>query len=208
MPAFQPCIRLRIGQGRRERQYHPIFRKTERGWSESNGNSQLNNPMFTPSFCFLVIWYFYWDCSLSETKNELTILILQQVDTSRLGLSPQDALNSPYIASMGVYVFKKDVLLKLLKWKYPTSNDFGSEIIPSAIREHNVQVRGIPINKYIYIYVLIHFRRSNEKICVVLQAYFFGDYWEDIGTIKSFYDANLALTKEVGARNCWCSCSV
>ncbi|GAU22052.1 hypothetical protein TSUD_309560 [Trifolium subterraneum] len=90
-----------------------------------------------------------------------------QVDTSRLGLSPQDALNSPYIASMGVYVFKKDVLLKLLKWRYPTSNDFGSEIIPSAIKEHNVQ------------------------------AYFFGDYWEDIGTIKSFYDANLALTKEV-----------
>ncbi|CAI8600342.1 unnamed protein product [Vicia faba] len=89
-----------------------------------------------------------------------------QVDTSRVGLSPQDALKSPYIASMGVYVFKKDVLLKLLKWRYPTANDFGSEIIPSAIKEHNVQ------------------------------AYFFGDYWEDIGTIKSFYDANLALTEE------------
>jgi hypothetical protein len=65
-------------------------------------------------------------------------------------LSPQDALNSPYIASMGVYVFKKDVLLKLLKWRYPTSNDFGSEIIPSAIKEHNVQVRGIPIKVSAY----------------------------------------------------------
>lgn len=30
-----------------------------------------------------------------------------------------------------------------------------------------------------------------------LQAYIFRDYWEDIGTIKSFYDANLALTDEV-----------
>lgn len=30
-----------------------------------------------------------------------------------------------------------------------------------------------------------------------MQAYVFRDYWEDIGTIKSFYDANLALTDEV-----------
>lgn len=182
MLAFQPCIRLRIGQGRRERQYHPIFRKTERGWSESNGNSQLNNPMFAPSFCFLVIWYFYWDCSLSETKNELTILILQQVDTSRLGLSPQDALNSPYIASMGVYVFKKDVLLKLLKWKYPTSNDFGSEIIPSAIREHNVQVRGIPIIIYAYICIYPFQKEQWENLCCFAGIFLrrlLGRYWNN-----------------------------
>ena len=47
---------------------------------------------------------------------------------------------------MGVYVFKTDVLLKLLKWRYPTSNDFGSEIIPAAVRENNVQVREIALN--------------------------------------------------------------
>lgn len=29
------------------------------------------------------------------------------------------------------------------------------------------------------------------------QAYLFRDYWEDIGTLKTFFDANLALTKEV-----------
>ncbi|CAI8616954.1 unnamed protein product [Vicia faba] len=89
-----------------------------------------------------------------------------QVDTSLFGLSPQDAITSPFIASMGVYVFKTDVLLKLLKWRYPTSNDFGSEIIPASVKEYNVQ------------------------------AFFFGDYWEDIGTIQSFYDANMALTEE------------
>lgn len=32
---------------------------------------------------------------------------------------------------------------------------------------------------------------------LLLQAYMFREYWEDIGTIKSFYDANLALTEEV-----------
>ncbi|WOG92000.1 hypothetical protein DCAR_0311256 [Daucus carota subsp. sativus] len=99
-------------------------------------------------------------------KPKGSALKAMQVDTSILGLSDQDALKNPYIASMGVYVFRTDVLLKLLKDKYPSSNDFGSEIIPSAVRDHNVQ------------------------------AYLFSDYWEDIGTIKSFFDANLALTEQ------------
>ncbi|XP_044511306.1 glucose-1-phosphate adenylyltransferase large subunit 2, chloroplastic-like isoform X2 [Mangifera indica] len=62
-----------------------------------------------------------------------------QVDTTLLGLSMQEAVKLPYIASMGVYVFRTDVLLKLLKCSYPTCNDFGSEIIPSAVKHHNVQ---------------------------------------------------------------------
>ncbi|CAI0377532.1 unnamed protein product [Linum tenue] len=89
-----------------------------------------------------------------------------RVDTTHVGLSQQEAKQSPYIASMGVYVFKTDVLLKLLRWRFPTANDFGSEIIPAAVMEH------------------------------VVNAYMFRDYWEDIGTIKSFYEANLALTEE------------
>ncbi|KAL4317859.1 hypothetical protein GQ457_18G017150 [Hibiscus cannabinus] len=90
-----------------------------------------------------------------------------QTDTTLLGLSPQEAKKFPYIASMGVYIFKTEVLLKLLRWRFPASNDFGSEIIPAAVEEHDVQ------------------------------AYIFKDYWEDIGTIKAFYEANLALTEEV-----------
>ncbi|XP_010437034.1 PREDICTED: glucose-1-phosphate adenylyltransferase large subunit 3, chloroplastic-like isoform X1 [Camelina sativa] len=89
-----------------------------------------------------------------------------QTDTTMLGLSHQEAAESPYIASMGVYCFKTEALLKLLTWRYPSSNDFGSEIIPAAIRDHNVQ------------------------------GYIYKDYWEDIGTIKSFYEANLALVEE------------
>ncbi|KAK3436644.1 hypothetical protein EUGRSUZ_L00275 [Eucalyptus grandis] len=86
--------------------------------------------------------------------NELKAV---QVDSTLLGLSKQDAVNLPYIALMGVYVFKSDVLLKLLRRSYPSCNDFSSEIIPSAVAEHNVQ---------------------------------------DIGTIKSFFDTNLALTEQ------------
>ena len=48
------------------------------------------------------------------------------------------------------------------------ANDFGGEIIPWA---------------------------ANDGYKV--QAYLFNDYWEDIGTIKSFFEANLALAAQV-----------
>jgi len=38
----------------------------------------------------------------------------------------------PYIASMGIYVFSKDVMLQLLREQFPGANDFGSEVIPGA----------------------------------------------------------------------------
>ncbi|MBD2386266.1 glucose-1-phosphate adenylyltransferase [Cylindrospermum sp. FACHB-282] len=88
-----------------------------------------------------------------------------RVDTTVLGLTPEQAEQQPYIASMGIYVFKKDVLIKLLKESLERT-DFGKEIIPDAAKDYNVQ------------------------------AYLFNDYWEDIGTIEAFYDANLALTQQ------------
>ena len=38
----------------------------------------------------------------------------------------------PYIASMGIYVVSKNVMLDLLRDKFPGANDFGSEVIPGA----------------------------------------------------------------------------
>ncbi len=88
-----------------------------------------------------------------------------QVDTTTLGLMPAQAKTNPYIASMGIYVFKKDVLRKLLK-DNPDQTDFGKEIIPASAKDYNVQ------------------------------AYLFKGYWEDIGTIQAFYEANLKLTQQ------------
>lgn len=92
-------------------------------------------------------------------------LLQMQVDTSVLGLSPDQAKEKPYIASMGIYVFKRDVLIDLLN-SAPNQTDFGKEIIPASAKDYNIQ------------------------------AYLFDEYWEDIGTIEAFYDANLALTKQ------------
>lgn len=68
-----------------------------------------------------------------------------------------------YLASMGVYVFKIDVLVDLLSNE--DLDDFGRDILPRAIHTHNVA------------------------------AYLFSGYWEDIGTIKAFYEANLLLAR-------------
>lgn len=102
--------------------------------------------------------------SFSE-KPKGDALKQMQVDTTTLGLTPEEAQRSPYIASMGIYVFKPEVLMELLK-KTVEQTDFGKEIIPAAAKTHNIQ------------------------------AYLFNGYWEDIGTIKAFYEANLALTEQ------------
>ena len=84
------------------------------------------------------------------------------------GLSEAEAQKSPFIASMGIYVFKKELMLKLLR-EQAKFNDFGGEIIPQAAASSRVM------------------------------AYLFNDYWEDIGTIKSFFEANLGLAQQVCA---------
>ena len=88
------------------------------------------------------------------------------IDTSRFGLSSESAKERPHLASMGIYVFSRETLFNLLD-QHPTYKDFGKEVIPEALAQG-----------------------AN------LQSYVFDDYWEDIGTIGAFYEANLALTQQ------------
>jgi len=68
----------------------------------------------------------------------------------------------PFIASMGIYLFSRRVLLDLLDKE---GNDFGRQLIPSALTRYRVS------------------------------AYLFSGYWADVGTVDSFYDANIMLTQ-------------
>jgi glucose-1-phosphate adenylyltransferase len=61
-----------------------------------------------------------------------------RVDTTRFGLTPEEAEHRPYLASMGIYIFKYDFLEYLLK-ENNTMVDFGREVIPAAIKCCNVQ---------------------------------------------------------------------
>ncbi|MCS5705343.1 glucose-1-phosphate adenylyltransferase [Synechococcus sp. FGCU-3] len=89
-----------------------------------------------------------------------------QVDTQELGLSAEEAAKRPYLASMGIYVFSRNTLFDLLN-SNPSATDFGKEIIPASLA------------------------RGDR-----LQSFLFDDYWEDIGTIGAFFEANLALTQQ------------
>jgi glucose-1-phosphate adenylyltransferase len=73
------------------------------------------------------------------------------------------APDRPFMASMGIYVFSRDILLDLIE-SHP-GVDFGKEIIPAALATQRVH------------------------------PYFYRGYWADVGTVRSFYDANLLLTR-------------
>ncbi|WP_370477352.1 glucose-1-phosphate adenylyltransferase [Tamlana flava] len=70
-----------------------------------------------------------------------------------------------YLASMGIYVFNKDLLVKLMD--NPNTIDFGKEIIPQSIDSHKTL------------------------------SYQYEGYWTDIGTVESFFEANLGLTDDI-----------
>jgi glucose-1-phosphate adenylyltransferase len=65
-------------------------------------------------------------------------LLSMQVDTTKLGLDANEAKRRPYLASMGIYVFKYDRLEQLLK-EDPSWLDFGKNVIPAAINAGHVQ---------------------------------------------------------------------
>jgi glucose-1-phosphate adenylyltransferase len=61
-----------------------------------------------------------------------------RVDTTSFGLSAEEAHARPFLASMGIYVFKYDVIEQVLA-EDSSRLDFGKEIIPASIQNYNVQ---------------------------------------------------------------------
>lgn len=72
-----------------------------------------------------------------------------------------------YLASMGIYIFNRNLLIDYLQNLYQDATDFGKEIIPQAITSCRVA------------------------------SYQYEGYWTDIGNIYSFFEANLGLTADL-----------
>ncbi|HEV8286000.1 MAG TPA: glucose-1-phosphate adenylyltransferase [Chitinophagaceae bacterium] len=72
-----------------------------------------------------------------------------------------------YLASMGIYIFSRQMLFDLLQSEYKEGTDFGKEIIPQSIKKYRVT------------------------------SYQYDGYWTDIGNIYSFFEANLNLTADL-----------
>lgn len=72
-----------------------------------------------------------------------------------------------YLASMGIYIFNRQLMFDILQQEHKNSTDFGKEIIPDSIEKYKVA------------------------------SYQYEGYWEDIGNIPAFFHANLGLTKDL-----------
>jgi len=70
--------------------------------------------------------------------------------------------DKPYVASMGIYVFSRQVLMDVLD---EPGIDFGREVIPAGLSRYRVS------------------------------PYLYRGYWADVGTVESYYEANIALTR-------------
>jgi glucose-1-phosphate adenylyltransferase len=96
-----------------------------------------------------------------DSEGRITSFHEKPAPEELTGLESAPDSTQPYMASMGIYIFRADVLNQVLE--ETDAEDFGKEIIPAAIERFRVY------------------------------AYEFDGYWEDIGTIRAFYEANLAL---------------
>ena len=72
-----------------------------------------------------------------------------------------------YLASMGIYIFSKQTMEALFT-QNPNATDFGKEIIPNSIKS------GYNVSSFEH-----------------------NGYWTDVGSVRSFYEANLELTDDI-----------
>jgi glucose-1-phosphate adenylyltransferase len=96
-----------------------------------------------------------------EKPGDETVLGEMRMSRELLEAIGSDEEGELYQASMGIYVFNRQVLIECLENNLV---DFGKDVIPSAIKDRHVS------------------------------AFIYQGYWEDIGTIRAFYEANLDLT--------------
>jgi len=100
-----------------------------------------------------------------EKPQEESQISAMEIDGEALQERGIHAAGRSHVASMGIYVFDKDVLVEALRDE--SMVDFGKNVIPTSI--------------------------ETKKVF----AYFFGGYWRDVGTVASFFQANMELTEPI-----------
>ncbi len=102
---------------------------------------------------------------LKADDNDSITRFVEKPQTAELiaELSEQIDGEQKVLASMGIYIFRKEILKEVLNIE---GDDFGKNMIPYSIGTYKTT------------------------------AYRFQGYWEDIGTIRTFFEANIALTEE------------
>ncbi|EPP34451.1 glucose-1-phosphate adenylyltransferase [Chlamydia ibidis] len=95
-----------------------------------------------------------------QDQDILNRFCLSELDCLKHHLDPK---HGNFLGSMGIYLFRKDSLFRLLREE--TGDDFGKDLIQEQMKRGKVR------------------------------AFLYDGYWTDIGTIESYYEANIALTQ-------------
>ncbi|MBQ0084306.1 MAG: glucose-1-phosphate adenylyltransferase [Clostridiales bacterium] len=171
----------------------PPYQKSKGGdWYKGTANAIYQNINFIerydPEYVLILsgdhIYKMDYSKMIAEhRKNDaaatIAVLNVSMEEASRFGIMNANEDGTIYefeekpkkpkstLASMGIYVFKWEKLRQYLtedEANPNSSNDFGKDIIPLMLE-------------------------NNEKLMV----YRFDDYWKDVGTVESLWDANLDL---------------
>lgn len=99
-----------------------------------------------------------------QDAQQLETLRLTDVDRTRFSITRRADQTDSFLAFMGIYLFKKDILIRLIE--HSLDQDLGRETLPRILKETQAY------------------------------SYVFNDYWQDIGTIQSYYEASMSLTAD------------
>lgn len=132
---------------------------------ESNADITIAaQPVTTDDATQMGIFRFDADGQVTGFEEKPKAERLAEMGSSAPRHSPAElSADKPFIASMGIYVFSRDVLHEVLAQS--NAIDFGREVIPQALSTHRVH------------------------------HYLYRGFWADVGTVRSFYDVNLMLTR-------------
>ncbi len=103
-------------------------------------------------------------CEFVEKPKDPKVVEAFRVPPERLKTLGVTDPSRAWLASMGIYAFRREALREALSDK--ANVDFGRNLVPSLVGRRRVV------------------------------AHPFGGYWEDIGTINGFFEANIRLTED------------
>ena len=95
------------------------------------------------------------------------------------------------LASMGIYIFRTDVLLDILKSF--SFGDFGSEVIPTNLDRYRVFAYPYNQNNRIKDYVTATLEDGEREVTLAPRTRD-SSYWRDVGTLDAYWNANMDLT--------------
>jgi glucose-1-phosphate adenylyltransferase len=125
---------------------------------------------------------------IAGVDNDFNIRVWEEkpIDPKPIPDDPERCL-----ASMGIYLFRTELLLELLK--NTECEDFGKDIIPNIIREK--KVLAYPYRRLNRIRDYIHVVEDDGvRRLKLVEGTRDSQYWRDVGTLDAYWNANMDLT--------------